>query len=263
MKIYTFVNNKPDLLELQLRSFQRNLKEPFEFIVIDNSFFGGNQHPSGAGSIGEECNRLNLPRISIYYFDRALGDKCFIDSGDRVLSGDRYTHMTMGCMYGVRWAWENVISQQRGKILLMHHDMFLMEPASLSEYLGDAALAFVPQVRKGIPVHLWEGFTLANLDILPDAGEINWSYGTIDGVRTDVGGMSHYWFQSHPDVKWKGIRPNHIEDTPEVDFHPSLFEYLYFDERPLVLHYRAASDWMKMGPEYHQRKTDWLRRQLA
>jgi hypothetical protein len=259
MKIYTFVNNKPDLLELQLRSFERHLKEPFEFIVINNAAFA---NPDKYPIIVSECRRLGLSSIDVQ-FDRHLADRCEQDSGDRVLSGDRYTHMTMGCGYGVRWAWEKIITKQTGNVLVMHHDMFLMQPTVLSDYLKDAALMFVPQIKPGVPVHIWEGFFLANLDILPQATEINWSYGWINGERVDVGGMSHYWFQFHPDVKWKGINPIHTEDTTEVDFHPALFEYLHFDGRPLVLHYRAASDWMKMGKEYHDKKTAWLRRQLA
>jgi hypothetical protein len=259
MKIYTFVNNKPDLLSLQLKSFQRNLQEPFEFIVVNNSPLGS---PSSYGIITSECRRLGLESIDVL-FDRCLADKCEQYSGDRVLAGSCYTHMTMGCGYGIQWAWEKVITKQTGNVLVMHHDMFLMQPTVLSNYLKETALVFVPQVKPGVPVHLWEGFTLANLDALPQAREINWSYTTINGERVDVGGMSHYWFQSHPDVKWKGINPVHTEDTPEVDFHPALFEYLHFDGRPLVLHYRAASDWMKMGKEYHDKKTAWLRRQLA
>jgi hypothetical protein len=137
-----------------------------------------------------------------------------------------------------------------------------MKETVLTDYLKEADLVFVPQQKPGVPVHLWEGFVLANIDKLPEPGKIDWGYGLINGTRVDVGGMSHYWFQQHPEVKWKAIEPVHTEDTPDVDFHPALFEYLYFDGRPLVLHYRAASDWMKQGKEYHQKKTAWLRRQL-
>ena len=258
LKIYTFVTNKPNLLSLQFQSFQRNLKEPFKFIVVNNSPLG---NPGSYDDTVNECNRLGLERIDVSY-DPRLAARYEQDSADRVLTNGRYTHMTMACGYGVRWAWENIITKQSGKVLVMHHDMFLMKPAVLSEYLGEAALMFVPQIKTGVPVHVWEGFLLANLDILPQAREINWSHGWIDGERVDVGGMSHYWFQQHPEVRWMGIKPEHTEDTPDVDFHPALFEYLCFDGEPLVLHYRAASDWMKFGKEYHDKKTAWLRRQL-
>lgn len=258
MKIYTIVANKPDLLALQLESFRRNLTEAFEFIVINNSPLA---NPESWDAITSECSRLGIKCIDVTY-DAGLAKQYESDSGDRVLVKHQYSFMTIGCGYGVQRTWQNIISNETGKVALIHHDMFCLKPINLSEYLGDAALAFIPQIKPGVNVHLWEGFVIANMDILPDAKQINWAHGLINNVRLDVGGMSHYWFQAHPEVKWKGIKTNHIEDTLDVDFHPALFEYLCFDDVSAVLHYRAASDWMEQGKEYHDKKTAWLKRQL-
>jgi hypothetical protein len=240
LKIYTIVNTRIDLLELQLRSFSKNLAEEFEFWVINN---GANLNTKSFTETVQECNRLKLRRID-------------------VVAKDRYSLMTQACTQGVQWTWQNVISKQTDNILLVHHDMFMIKPAVLTDYIKDVPLAFVPQSRPGVPVHLWEGFVLADIDKLPDCGSIDWGYGDIEGTWTDTGGRSHYWFQEHPDVKYMAIQPVHTHDSSEVDFHPAMFEHLSFNGDPLVLHYRAASDWANLGQEYHRKKTDWLRKEL-
>lgn len=240
LNIYTIVSNRCDLLELQLRSFSKNLAEEFEFTVINN---GMSLNEESFRATVQETVRLDLRGIN-------------------VVPKEPYKNMTQACGQGVEWTWQNVISKQTGNVLLMHHDMFLVKPAVLTDYIKDVPLAFVPQSRPGVPVHLWEGFVLADLDKLPDYGSIDWGFGKIGNTIVDVGGKSHYWFEAHPEVKYLGIQPVHTEDTPEVDFHPSRFEYLHFNNDPLVLHYRAASDWMNLGEEYHEKKTSWLRKQL-
>lgn len=249
LKIYTVLSTRVDLLELQVQSFRKNLKEPFEFIVINNGLLWGIDYHRKVGNV---CRQLGVPRIDVQFDEKIAGS---------IIFGNKYVSMSAACEYGVRWTWEHVIRAQQGKVVLMHHDMFLLQPAVLTDYVKDVPMAFVPQSRPGVPVHLWEGFGIYDLDKMPDL-MIDWSDGEIGGTLVDVGGMSHYWFQAHPDVKWFTINPVHTEDTPEVDFHPALFEYLHFDGEPLVLHYRAASDWMKMGTEYHTKKTEWIKRQL-
>jgi hypothetical protein len=241
LKIYTIVNTRIDLLELQLRSFSKNLMEEFEFIVINN---GASLSTASFMATAQECQRLNL--------------RCY-----DVIAKDKYSSMTQACTQGVQWTWQNVISKQTDRVLLMHHDMFLMKPTALSSFIEDIPLAFVPQSRKGIPVHLWEGFVLVDVDKLPDCGSIDWGYGDIEGTWTDTGGRSHYWFQQHPEVKYMAIQPVHTHDSPDVDFHPAMFEHLSFNGDPLVLHYRAASDWANLGQEYHRKKTQWLKTQLS
>jgi len=258
LKLFTFVSTNPALLELQYNSFLRHMKEPFEFIVINN---GALTDHDKYIAIVEECMRLELRFISVMY-DPALADRLRSLSGHRVLVGNQYANMTAACGYGVAWAWENVISKQRGTVCLMHHDMLMVRDAVLSDQMEDADLVFVPQSREGVPVHLWEGFVLANIDRLPAMDATNWWYGEIGGVNVDVGGMSHYWFQAHPHLRWKGILTVPVDDTPDVNFHPAVFEHLRLDGEPTILHYRAASDWMKQGPEYHEKKMLWLREQL-
>lgn len=260
LKIYTFLSNRPDLLALQYHSFEKHLKEPFEFIVVNNAV----EFPN-AQNIEKECRRLGLQSISVQVNKKliahceSLGDGPVFTGPD---STGNYKNTNTGCGYSVAWAWENAISKQSGPICIIHHDMFLIRDVKLTDYLKDQSLAFVPQNKPGVPLHMWEGFVLADISKLPEPEKIDWWCGYINEVHVDVGGQSHHWFVAHPEVKYFSINPDHTEDTPDVDFHPSRFEYMTFNGEPIVLHYRAASNWMNMSEEYHERKLVWLKRQL-
>ena len=259
LKVYTFVTNKPDLIELQLNSFKRHLKEEFDFIVFNNAaMWDSNKFKD----IQRECKRLNLSVIDIQY-DIELASRCESLGGGPVLLGDsKYQSTNTACGYSVCWAWENIISRMGGNALLMHHDMFLIKDVKLTDYLDEHELVFVPQNRPNVDLHLWEGFTLANLNKLPEPGSVNWWCGTVNGMSVDVGGQSYHYFKAHPEVRWMGLRPVHTEDDPNVDFHPSRYEYIYCGDERIVLHYRAASNWMNLSEEYHEKKTAWLKGQL-
>ena len=259
LKIYTFVTNKPDFIELQYSSFNKHLKERFEFIVFNNAAMG---NPGSYSAITQECRRLGLQTIDIQ-FDRALVQRCEKLGDAPVFRGDlRYRNTNTACGYSVCWAWENIISKQDGPVCMLHHDMFLIEDVVLTAYLKNAELAFVPQDRPGVDLHLWEGFVLADVRFLPKPESINWWCGEVDGVSVDVGGQSYHYFKKHPEVRWRGFRPVHVEDNPDVDFHPSRYEYIYCENDRIMLHYRSASNWMNMSDDYHEKKTAWLRRQL-
>jgi hypothetical protein len=151
-----------------------------------------------------------------------------------------YTSVGASCGYSVDSIWTDVISPRDGKVLLCHHDMFLVEDCALSEFIADRPLAFVPQDRpphiqlpKGF--HLWEGFVLADIPRLPEPQTICWWGGEVNGAITDVGGRSYWYFQSHPEVEYFRIVPLHVSEK-NVDY-----EYLVFNGRPLVLHYRKAA----------------------
>jgi hypothetical protein len=259
LNIFTFVTNKPDFIELQLNSFRKHLKEEFTFTVFNNAAMG---NPSFFPVITRECNRLGLRNIDIQY-DRDLIDRCESRGSNPILRGNaQYKDTGAACGYSVCWAWENIISKQTEKICLMHHDMFLIRDVVLTNYLKEHQLAFVPQSRPGVDVHMWEGFTLADVPNLPEPSKINWWCGRVNGTKVDVGGQTWHYLKEHPEVKWFGLAPEHTEDDPNVDFHPSRYEFITFNSERIVLHYRAASDWMQLGPEYHARKKAWLLRFL-
>jgi hypothetical protein len=260
LNIFTFVTNKPDFIELQLKSFQKHLKEEFTFTVFNNAGMG---NPEFFSLITEECTRLGIRSINIQY-DQDLVNRCEAGGSWPIFRANRrYKDTGAACGYSVCWAWENIISKHQGHILLMHHDMFLIKDVVLTDYLQTNELVFVPQCRPEVDMYMWEGFVLADMDILPEPRSVNWWCGRVNGTKVDVGGQTWHYLKAHPGVRVMCLAPDHTEDDPNVDFHPSRYEFITFNQERIVLHYRAASDWMQLGPEYHAKKKLWLLRQLS
>ena len=74
LKIFTFAHKRPDFIELQLRSFKKNLQEDFEFIVFNNAVFdlGGRENYV---SIKLACLRLGVKEIEIQR-DKGIETEC-------------------------------------------------------------------------------------------------------------------------------------------------------------------------------------------
>jgi hypothetical protein len=236
LEIYSFASNRPDLIEPQFESFERHLKEPFVFRVVNNAFWNDSE---AWHRIELECHRLGLEVIDV---PRDLTHAAHL--GPNIFSNitGMYTSVGASCGYSVDITWSQIISHRDGKVLLCHHDMFLVEYCVLSDFIADKPLAFVPQDRpphidlsKGeSECYLWEGFVLADIPKLPMPNSICWWGGEVNGAITDVGGRSYWWFKEYK-VPYFRIVPLHVSEN-NIDY-----EYLVFNGRPLVLHYRKAA----------------------
>ena len=173
LEIYSFASNRPDLLEPQLRSFQRHLLEPFVFRVVNNGFWNDRD---AYVAIESECKRLGIETIGVPKDLTRAAHLGYIFSE----STGFYTSVGASCGYSVDTIWVEVICQSKGKVLLCHHDMFLVEDTILSEFIKEKPLAFIPQDRpphidlsKGeSECYLWEGFVLADIPRLPEPSAV-------------------------------------------------------------------------------------------
>jgi hypothetical protein len=247
LEIYSFASNRPDLIRPQFKSFEKHLKEPFVFRVVNNGMWND---VKAFAEIWRQCDILGIESINVKKNAARvahMGGNVF----DPV-TGD-YTSVGASCGYSVDSIWTDIISRRDGKVLVCHHDMFLVEDCVLSNYLADKPLAFVPQDRpphidlsKGeSECHLWEGFVLANIPKLPLSSSICWWGGEVNGAITDVGGRSYWWFKEYK-VPYFRIVPEHIND----------YEYLTFNEKRIVLHYRQAS--YGQDAAFHANKTAFI-----
>lgn len=259
LKIYSFHTNRPEFIELQLRSFQNHLKEDFEFIVINNAVLANRFYYD---HIKTRCRMLGIKTIDVP-MDTATIESAPVSCRPIFNAKCEYEDTGRACSYSLNWAWQNVISKETEPVMIIHHDMFLMKDVRLTDYLADYELVYVPQNKCGVKEHIWEGIVLLRMNMLPEPETLNWWHGNVNGSeRTDTGGHTSLYLTEHPELRIMHINPNHIEDDPSVDFHPSLFEWMQFIGDPIVLHYRIGSNWNGMSPDYHERKTAWLKRQL-
>lgn len=262
LKIFTFTYNRPEFLELQLRSFQKHIKEPFEFVVFNNSTFGRERH--NYESINSMCQKLGLKKIDIE-MDQGLAIFCqSMEPVALVFSGGNYGSPNVAHAYAFMYAWKHHLQKETGPILILDFDMFPILDQKPTDCLVDNDAVFIPQGRAGLPTdYIWPGYVLLNMDKLPAPETINWWCGYIGTSPTDVGGHSCLYLADHPELRLRKLAFETITDNPEVTFHPSYYQFLRTETGEAIwLHYFRGSGWEHPDQDYTNNKTEWLRRTL-
>lgn len=301
MKIFTANDCSPEFVELQVRSFQKYLTEPFEFIVFvcDQSI---SKTPEKAKQVAALCRSLGvevreIPRdkeIEDYWLSLAPGYTLFAPDGRfcRGIGGDTFNYM-------LQWMWQRAFPKEQGTICFCHSDVFPIEPINLSEYLDGYSLAAVmqqkenkqPLYRGGVLVgtgrpkeydsetphelltYMWEAFLLLKPQELPEMESVKWWPTHVEGLWTDTGGPTHYWFKKHPEIKLHEIGQSGCHDDANVDFHPARYSYFHFGEKR-IFHYYSGSRWCtdmgeywkftkEQSDEYHAKKMAWTRKLIG
>ena len=264
IKLYTFTFNKIDFIELQYRSFQKYLKEDFIFTVFNNAAFGQERAGGNYDKINAECRRLGIPVLDIQFDQKTANDCQAMETAIRVFnSGGSYTCANVAHAYAFYWAWKNVISKDKDPVCILDFDMFMVSPTKLTDRLKDHEMCFVPQGKPNLPAdYIWPGFVLFDMSKLPEPETMNWWCGSINGSAVDVGGHTCLYLAAHPELRTARVAFQHTEDNPELDFHPSDYQFLTLEKEPVFLHYYRGSNWHGLSNDYHEKKTNWLKKQL-
>ena len=263
IKLYTFTFNKIDFIELQYRSFQKNLKEDFVFTVFNNAAFGQERASGNYDKINAECRRLGIPVIDIQMDQKTADDCQAMETAVRIFNnGGSYTCSNVAHAYAFYWAWKNVISKETDPICVLDFDMFMVGSTKLTDHLSDYQMCFIPQGGVMSTGYIWPGFVLFDMSKLPEPESMNWWCGRIDGTPVDVGGHTCLYLAAHPELKTKRLAFQHTQDDPELDFHPCEYQLLTLEKEPVFLHYYRGSNWHQLPADYHEKKTKWLKKQL-
>ena len=269
IKIYSFASNRPDFIGLQLHSFKKHLKDPFEFIVFNNAQYDstGGADYQGLHNAGKE-NGIQVIDIQK---DQDLINRCQVLEPSCSLFSHHhgtYSNANVAHAYAFNWAWENYMLKEKGPIAIFDSDVFLIQPISLIEVLGQHQICCIQDGKPhpdGRAFHyMWPTFVVINMATLPDPQTLNWWCGRIEDVPVDVGGQSHWYFKSHPDLDVyyvKRLNSYYLNIEDQVPFSPSNYDEFY-PAGITVLHYRSGSDWDHKGIEYHAKKTEWLKKRI-
>jgi hypothetical protein len=259
--IHAFTSNRPDFIELQVRSFQKYLQEDFTFTIFNNSKFDRQNEYAG---IEATCRKLGIPTWDVEKDDDLIARCNAVEKSCTVFNnrGSWSNPNCAGC-YACCYVWEKYIAKQAGNVCLLHPDVFLDRPVWLSNYLNMTPLAFIPQTRPGLGgLHMHDALVLADMSRLPEPETINWWGSLVNGIATDIGGQTYFYLKAHPELNPTLITPGYCQDNPELDFHPSEYEVFSVNGAPIALHYFRGSNWNYRSEEYHKLKTEWLKRSL-
>ena len=268
IKIFTFGSNRADFIGLQAHSFRQHLKEDFEFVVFNNAKFN-----NGAGGdydgIHREGKAAGAQVIDVQK-DPSLIDRCQkIELSCPLFNPNGlYSNANVSHAYALCWAWENHISKEAGAIAILDSDVFLIQDLKLTDILYPHQMVNIPDGKThedGRVFHyMWPTFMLADMARLPDPETLNWWCGRIEGTPVDVGGQTYHYFQAHPDLDVYEVRRLHsyFLNTSGCDFQPADYDEFY-PKDVTILHYRSGSNWNNRPKDFHQKKTDWLKKRIG
>jgi len=261
--IITHSFNRPDFIELHLKTFNAFLQDSYEYVVFNDA-----DQEDMKRHIEETCKRC--------------GVRCFRvpqHMQGRQSAGTRH-------MDGIKYALEKVGYDHDGVVALVDSDMFLIKPFSIEKYLEGYDIAGDLQGRGNNTIevrYLSPALVFMNMQTLPNRRTLSFEGGYIEGLGCDVGGHTYYYLKNNPSVRpsffgvlhigvWKvGLNCRLCSNMTCVDctqrlrdsgFDDMVIKYIQacpdnieFNLNHSFLHYRGGSNWDHKSAEYHCMKT--------
>jgi hypothetical protein len=221
--IFTTVVNRPEFVEIQDKLFKKYLSNDYEFHVVDDSISLEIEN-----QFKDICEKRNLK-----YYKKP----------------ENITPMNpaQACAAAVQWTYDNLINinHKNDLVCFFDSDMFLIDNFDVENYLSDAVIAGLPQVRGPI-TYMWNGIMFFNMPKISKIDPyINFRDGSVEGYLTDVGGQTWRYFTKN-NIKMKETDVQYPTHYEEIDLQNDQVTKGYNFELHLdgkFLHYRAATNW--------------------
>lgn len=254
LNIFTFADKRPDFIEWQAATLKYFMRDEYRYFVFNNAYNNRRKISDACAAHGAVC--IDLPYLAM-----------------------DHSNPNAACAAPLNWAWKNVIVPSFGNeaCLIIDSDMFLVHPLTCTYISATKAvrewglpLMGVKQ-RRGHVKYIWNGIIKATRPHF--LKELDFNYGEVDGVLTDVGGFTHHFLEKEPDWRRRfgnithtsHIHPknNNLHVLPvellkdyDHEFCMELYDYTF-------LHYGRGSNWDNQNEDYHTRKTEFLKRALT
>ena len=217
--IFTSVVNRPDFIPLQHKLFKKFLKNEYMFHVVDDSV-----DPRITEEFQWTCKSNDIE----YY---------------RKPQSKKPMNPAQACADTVQWTYNNIIRKNHSEdiVFFLDSDMFLIDEFDIAEYMSEAIIGGLPQVR-GHVTYMWNGIMFFNMPKIEDKN-IDFSDGIVEGEMTDVGGAT-YWYFLRTGIEMKESDVDYPTHYNDIDLQKDAGGYnmeLHLDGK--FLHYRAATNW--------------------
>lgn len=278
--IMTHSYNRPDFIEIQYKTFKKFLADEYEFVVFNDA--PGKQVRA---DIKNMCKKLGIRCVSI---PQEIHTRPYLYR----MPGENFPNACTRCADVVQYSLDVMGFKHPGLVMIIDSDMFLIKDFSIKNFMQDKLIAGVPQSRG--PVHyLWNGLLFFDMTRLPDKEAINFNCGRIEDQPCDVGGYTHLYFKTHPQVHPFHFGPFHINEYlkhNDLDLlcaacrqsnnlackhNTELLRSLKFEDTHLrliqagpenieflldhnFLHYRGGGNWDNKSNSFHNRKSNIL-----
>ncbi len=181
---------RPDLIELQAKTFKKFLKDPYTFVVFNDANNGEmcQQIDAICKQMEVQCIRVPQEIHSQPYLPRETGPYFNI-----------YNYRHVDC---IQYSLDMLGFDHDGIVLIIDSDAFLIRPFSIEKYMEDKDIS----ARENRPSHGAFYFSpiicFLKMNQLPDKRSLNFNCGRLDGHKiADSGGYTYYYWQKHPELK--------------------------------------------------------------
>lgn len=271
--IITHNYNRPEFIEIQQKTFEKFLKDDYEFVVFNDARDIQTEH-----QITQACSLAHIDCIRV---PQEIHTHPYLPRNPQ----DNLQQSNIRHANCVQYSLDILGFGHDGVVLILDSDMFLIRPFSIASYMANKDIAAFIKRTPSTVYCLCPALTLLSMNKLKDKYSLDFNTGVIDGWPVDSGGYTYYYLQQHPEVKLKSIDvlyshqlfladrhinrcnpdevPNEVKTTfymnlgftdKEINFllkKPDTFEF-YLENH--FLHYRDGSNDTRQSQQYHVNK---------
>lgn len=221
VKVFTFVFNRPDILQYQIDCFKNYLQDDFEFHVVydtrDNQFLEQFQ---------EICNRND---IALHHHISQPGNTPSFYNSD-----------------AIQWTYNNVILKDEEDcfVVILDHDNFLIESFSVNDFMEESDLAGCVQTRGSVE-YVWQGLIFFRKSAV-EQEDFDFYPQAVEGQMLDSCGGTYKLVRS-PNIRFTPTDVQYPDNYRDINLKdPSVSNGGYEMELHLdgkFLHFRNACNW--------------------
>jgi len=183
--IITHNYNRPEFINIQLRSFNKFLKDDFDYIVFNDAV-----DKNMINKINCECNILGVRCIKVDQEKRPVAPTV----------GNKVVWASIRHAQVLRYSMDVLAAEYDDIVVFIDNDMFLLKEFSIRTFLGDADIAGLKQ-KRGDFEYIWPNLLILNIPHLPHKDTLQFFPLVIDNVVLDTGGSLYSYLASNPTVK--------------------------------------------------------------
>lgn len=194
--IMTSTTNHADFIEIQNKTFEKFLKEDYEFVVFNDAC-----DPHESKEIFDTCLLLNIKCIQVPQENRGTPDwlirkfpifvkehpwwACAAFRHDQAIS---YMMQTDGFKYD-------------GVVVLIDSDMFLTDFFSVIDFLGDHDISGLKLGYEPDRIHFWPGLMFFRMDKLPNKETMKFAPVMTESLTLNTGGSLYHYLEANQNLK--------------------------------------------------------------
>jgi hypothetical protein len=275
-KVITTVAAWPEALPVMKAQLDKHLKEPFEFICFVDT-------PSKPGpyNLWNRNLRARATEIASQVTDQVFTVPEELHDERRIqfpaTSEKRGKNANTRAADTLQYAWNQVIRDSKGAVLILDNDMFPVGDFNTATVLSGNPIAGIYSISPGKNTvenidWIWSGLLFLDPGKMPVKELWSFDCGKVNNVRVDVSGQTHIWLNQAQKL---GVEPQWLPHLSSLNWgihdlnsklSTKILNFMLHDDRNIddkfyselydnkFIHFRAGSNWKKEPAEIVKRR---------